>query len=384
MPREIITLQCGQCGNQIGCRFWDLALREHASHNTNATFDHALSSFFRNVDTRHSPPLELPTGTGNSPIRSLKARAVLIDMEEGVIKQLISGHLGDLFDTKQYITGNSGSGNNWAQGHEVYGPEYADDILGKIRKQVELCDSLQSFVMLHSLGGGTGSGVGSYIVELLHDAYPQVYQFSTSIFPSVDDDVVTSPYNSLLATVALAEYADCVLPIENQALLDILSQKENTRGKHSIAKGKVKGDKPFDSMNGIAANLLLHLTSSMRFEGSLNVDLNEITTNLVPYPKLHFLVSSMAPHSAFSHSGSAAQQHRAINQLFTEVFMRDNQLIKVDPTRSTYLACALLMRGNGCTISDLHQNVARIKHRLTMVSLPHPTKSFRGSLLCGT
>lgn len=33
------------------------------------------------------------------------------------------------------------------------------------------------------------------------------------------------------------------------------------------------------------------------------VDLNEITTNLVPYPKLHFLVSSMAPHSAFSHSG---------------------------------------------------------------------------------
>jgi hypothetical protein len=48
------------------------------------------------------------------------------------------------------------------------------------------------------------------------------------------------------------------------------SQKENTRGKHSIAKGKVKGGKPFDSMNGIAANLLLHLTSSMRFEGSLN------------------------------------------------------------------------------------------------------------------
>lgn len=34
--------------------------------------------------------------------------------------------------------------------------------------QAELCDSLQSFVMLHSLGGGTGSGLGSYILELLH------------------------------------------------------------------------------------------------------------------------------------------------------------------------------------------------------------------------
>jgi tubulin epsilon len=94
-----------------------------------------------------------------------------------------------------------------AQGHNVYGPEYADDILEKIRKQVELCDSLQSFVMLHSLGGGTGSGVGSYIVELLHDAYPQVYQFSTSIFPSVDDDVVTSPYNRYEIYITSA-YAD--------------------------------------------------------------------------------------------------------------------------------------------------------------------------------
>jgi tubulin epsilon len=33
----------------------------------------------------------------------------------------------------------------------------------------------------------------------------------------------------------------------------------------------------------------------MRFDGALNVDLNEITTNLVPYPKLHFLLSSIAP-----------------------------------------------------------------------------------------
>jgi tubulin epsilon len=31
MPRELVTVQVGQCGNQIGCRFWDIALREHAS-----------------------------------------------------------------------------------------------------------------------------------------------------------------------------------------------------------------------------------------------------------------------------------------------------------------------------------------------------------------
>ena len=50
MPREVVTIQVGQCGNQIGSRFWDLALREHAAHNTG--FDDALSTFFRNVDPR--------------------------------------------------------------------------------------------------------------------------------------------------------------------------------------------------------------------------------------------------------------------------------------------------------------------------------------------
>lgn len=63
----------------------------------------------------------------------------------------------------------------------------------KIRRSVEGCDSLQSFIILHSLGGGTGSGVGTYILELLQDNFPEVYRFDTPVFPSEDDDVVTSP-----------------------------------------------------------------------------------------------------------------------------------------------------------------------------------------------
>ncbi|PNH06175.1 Tubulin epsilon chain [Tetrabaena socialis] len=55
MPRELVTIQVGQCGNQVGCRFWELALREHAAYNTKGVYDEALSSFFRNVDTRVEP-----------------------------------------------------------------------------------------------------------------------------------------------------------------------------------------------------------------------------------------------------------------------------------------------------------------------------------------
>lgn len=48
-------------------------------------------------------------------------------------------------------------------------------------------------------------------------------------------------------------------------------------------------------MNGIAASVMLNLTAGVRFEGSLNVDLNEITMNMVPYPRMQFLMSSISP-----------------------------------------------------------------------------------------
>jgi hypothetical protein len=42
---------------------------------------------------------------------------------------------------------------------------------------------------------GTGSGLGTYVLNLLHDEYPDVYRFTTAVYPSADDDVITSPYN---------------------------------------------------------------------------------------------------------------------------------------------------------------------------------------------
>lgn len=51
---------------------------------------------------------------------------------------------------------------------------------------------------------------------MLEDEFPEVYRFVTSIYPSGEDDVITSPYNSILAMKELNEHADCVLPIDNQ------------------------------------------------------------------------------------------------------------------------------------------------------------------------
>jgi tubulin epsilon len=82
MPRELVTIQVGQCGNQIGYKFWELLLNEHSKNNKSGVYDDAISSFFSNVDKNSS----LPVG---SEINQLKARSVVVDMEEGVTNQLL-------------------------------------------------------------------------------------------------------------------------------------------------------------------------------------------------------------------------------------------------------------------------------------------------------
>ena len=146
-----IIVQVGQCGSQIGCRFWDLALREHASlmSSTNSKtyiYDASLSTFFRNINETTKSSLSYP-----SPIQTLKARAVLVDMEEGVLRSILASPLRDLFDGEQFIRDVSGAGNNWAVGNRFYGEKYRTVLSEEIRRQAEQCDSLQSFMLIHSM-----------------------------------------------------------------------------------------------------------------------------------------------------------------------------------------------------------------------------------------
>ena len=418
MPRELITIQVGQCGNQLGCKFWDMALSEHAQYSSSGCFDDSMSSFFRNVSSAGEKAQEIPLGDGRQEMQWLRARAVLVDMEESVLNETLSGPLGELFDSRQMIKDVSGSGNNWAHGHCVYGPKYEAKILDTIRQATELCDSLQSFFLIHSLGGGTGSGLGTYILSMLEDNFPDVYRFTTAIVPSRTDDVITSPYNSMLSLRELVDHADCVLPMENKALIDIcnragkLANRGNAAGGGKVITSTITGDSHrnnrvhtadkmspgragFDAMNNVAAHVLTNLTCSMRFPGPLNVDLNEITTNMVPFRGLHFLMPSLSPTVATftdkqyqgsqkkstmrsralnRHSASASsraseptrERTSGLNQVFTEAFSRKDQLVCGDPRSHMYLSCAIIVRGSNSCVSSIQKNIERMKKKIKM------------------
>lgn len=110
--------------------------------------------------------------------------------------------------------------------------------------------------------------------------------------------------------------------------------------------------------------MLLNLTSSSRFEGSLNVDLNEITMNLVPFPRMHYLLSSLSPLYI---NEQTHLQVRGIEQMFSDSFKKENQLLQCDPKSGLYLACALMLRGK-VQVSDIRRNIEKLKPTLNFIS----------------
>jgi tubulin epsilon len=356
--RETVTIQVGQCGNAIGNAFWRNLLEEHRDKEAN---NDSLSAFFHESSGRG----------GDS---KLKARAVLVDMECGPLQETMRSDLGSLFDETQFVMDVSGAGNNFAHGHCHYGPQYREKLTESLRRTLEHCDAVQSFLVLHSLGGGTGSGVGTYMLGLVEDLFPDVYRFAVSVYPSEDDDVVTSPYNSILATRQLIDHADCVFPLNNSALSAFAQLRPTAKdgGKRAVdgSPDELKGakDKGFNKMNNVAGQMLCHLTSSSRFDGEMNVDMNEICTNLVPFPRLHFLTTALTPQRTVDRAVrgrpvSSIPPKGAVQRAFTDLLAPAAQLSALGintKDRGVYLACAFLGRGK-IPLSDFINGVTAVQ-----------------------
>lgn len=120
------------------------------------------------------------------------------------------------------ILGECGAGNNWAKGFYTNGCNLLEEVLDAVRKEAEACDSIQGFQVAHSLGGGTGSGLGTLILYHLREEYPDRILSAVSVFPSPKvSEVVIEPYNATLAVHQLIETTDEVFSFDNEALYDI-------------------------------------------------------------------------------------------------------------------------------------------------------------------
>ncbi|KAH9370360.1 hypothetical protein HPB48_006722 [Haemaphysalis longicornis] len=213
MPREMIMLQLGQCGNQIGFEFWKKLCAEHGISPEGVLESFASEGidrkdvFFYQADDQHYIP-----------------RAVLLDLEPRVINTIMNSPYAKLYNQENIYLSQSGggAGNNWAVGYSQ-GERLHEDVFDIIDREADGSDSLEGFVLCHSIAGGTGSGMGSYILEHLNDRFPKKLIQTYSVFPNQDEmsDVVVQPYNSLLTLNRLTQNADSVVVLDNAALNQI-------------------------------------------------------------------------------------------------------------------------------------------------------------------
>lgn len=134
-------------------------------------------------------------------------RAVFVDLEPSVCDEVRSGEYKSLYHPEQIISGKEDAANNYARGHYTTGKEIVDVVLDRIRKLADNCTGLQGFLVFHATGGGTGSGLGSLLLERLSVDYGRKSKLSFAVSPSPRvSTAVVEPYNSVLSTHALLEH----------------------------------------------------------------------------------------------------------------------------------------------------------------------------------
>ncbi|KAF4754965.1 hypothetical protein FOZ63_031121 [Perkinsus olseni] len=204
---NVVVVQIGQCGNQVGEALYDCLWEELSQLRRpggNALLaDRLHGAFFDEAD---------------------RARAALIDMEPKVIQGLLSRKRCNRwrYDGDKSLYLQSGSGNSWMTGYSVLAKGQTSELAADvIRRAAESCDRVDAFLTLCSGAGGTGSGYGSYVIsEILNDYCGLKHGSACSVVvcPFERGEVSVQNYNTALSLATAVETGELTITFSNSAL----------------------------------------------------------------------------------------------------------------------------------------------------------------------
>ncbi|KIH60329.1 Tubulin/FtsZ family, GTPase domain protein [Ancylostoma duodenale] len=378
--REVISIHVGQAGVQMGNACWELYCLEHGiqpdgimpEDETVGIEDDSFNTFFaETLSGKHVP------------------RAIMIDLEPTPIDEIRTGTYKQLFHPEQLLTGKEDAANNYARGHYTIGKEIIDVCVDRIRKLVESCKGLQGFLVFHSFGGGTGSGFTALLMERLSVDYGKKSKLEFCIYPAPQvSTAMVEPYNSILTTHTTLEHADCSFMVDNEAIYDIcrrnldLARPTYTNLNRLIAQvvfdavANVSIHHELNESQDVVSNSFSHKNVRQRLQIKVSQANDEpgraafAMTNLVPYPRIHFPLTTFAPiisaekayHEQMTPEDELVAQVADITQ---QCFEPGAQMVKCDPRRGKYMACCLLYRGD-VVPKDVNAAIASVKTKRTI------------------
>lgn len=329
----------------MGSSLWELYLLEHGigdDGNLSASIKEANKKYYENAyDT-----IFHETDHGK-----LVPRGIFVDLEPTVTDEIRTGPYRSLFHPSQVISAKEDASNCYARGYYTLGRDILEEVLENIRKQVECCECIQSFFVFHSFGGGTGSGFTSLLLDHIASEFTSKSRLGCAVYPSPRvSTAVVEPYNAVLLTHTTMENMDVVFLTDNEAM-------------YSLCQSRLGIERPsYQNLNRLVSQVASTITSSLRFSGSLNVDMTEFQTNLVPYPRIHFPVTAYSP---VRNPEQAYHENNSCRQITEQAFSKENLFLRCDPSHGRYMACGLLYRGDVLP-KDVNAAIADVKMKRTV------------------
>ncbi|KAG9236233.1 Tubulin/FtsZ, GTPase domain-containing protein [Amylocarpus encephaloides] len=365
MPREIITVQAGQCGNSIGSQFWQQLCQEHGISQDGNLEDFATEGgdrkdvfFYQSDDTRYIP------------------RAILIDLEPRVLNTIQTGPYKNIYNPENFFFGSgSGAANNWGDGYQT-GETVHEEIMEMIDREADGSDSLEGFMMLHSIAGGTGSGLGSFLLERLNDRFPKKIIQTYSVFPDTtnSDYVVVHPYNSLLSMRRLTQNADSVVVLDNGALSRIAADRLHVQAPSFQQTNQLA------SLILVVSTVMSASTTTLRYPGYMHNDLVSIVASLIPTPRCHFLMTSYTPFTGNNVEQAKTIRKTTVLDVMRRLLQPKNRMVSTIPgKKSCYISILNVIQGD-VDPTDVHKSLLRIRERRLATFIPWGPASIQVAL----
>eukprot|EP01084_Bolivina_argentea_P044872 82564_1 len=275
MVREILSIGVGGCGVNMLYDTWDQFRLEHQMDEYGITTypstinDPTMFQFFEEIQAN----------------KIYKPRALFVDTETDTIDNINNSINTKLFE-ENCISFNSPTYQNFAAGYKSVGNQCIEKIMDKIRKIVEPYDNIQGFMFYRSVCGGS-AGLSSKIMQELSSRFYKKQYNDFITYPTTYEIINNQMklYNILLNHKHCNNYIQVALVFDNEKLKSIT---ERYLKSYFLSLN-------YDCINEYISKMLSGFTINLRFEGELNSDMSETETNLVPFPELHYLVSSYCP-----------------------------------------------------------------------------------------
>jgi len=275
-------------------------------------------------------------------------RALFIDTDPGTLDVLRGGRLKNFcYSENHVISGKEGSANNFARGFNMGGKTIHNEVMVKLVREVEKCDSFLGFFNFHSIGGGTGSGYFAKLQEDILDVVgPKKISVGFTNKPSNAFSQTVEPINASLAISRIHKTTEIKFTFDNQSLYNLLVDLNVPQP-------------TFANMNEIVAQFFSNFAISMR--GDYNIF--QLYNNNVPFPSVNFLSTAVVPLKYKMHS----RPPQDIWNLTFDAFTTHQEMINIDLSKGKYMCCSVLYRGS-LSVKDMHACLNKIRSQNVFVS----------------